>query len=194
MVSRSSSFTKYVFLVFLEFLYFFKILFAVTVLFLFSDVFLISFIVSIFCFFLCFLWISENSLTSLSLSRAVKSSSFSSWYVLSSINEEVLFSGARLIKLSSFSCWYVLSSINEEVLFSGARLIKLSSFSCWYVLSSIKEVLFFCFLAAASLCVFYFSLIFLAANCAFVPGTKVAISSKNLMVLFDSWFFGISFL
>ena len=168
MVSRSSSFTKYVFLVFLEFLYFFKILFAVTVLFLFSDVFLISFIVSIFCFCLCFLWISENSLTSLSLSRAVKSSSFSSWYVL--------------------------SSINEEVLFSGARLIKLSSFSCWYVLSSIKEVLFFCFLAAASLCVFYFLLIFLAANCAFVPGTKVAISSKNLMVLFDSWFFGISFL
>ena len=168
---------------FFLFLYFFKILFAVIVLFLFAATFLILFIVSIFCFCFCFLWTPIISLNSLSLSKATSS-------LLS-----------KAIKSSSFSFWYVLSSINEEVLFSGARLIKSSSFSCWYVLSSIKEVLFFCFLAFASLwflafasvCFLYFSLIFLAASCAFFPGTKVAILSKSLMVSFDSLFFGVFF-
>ena len=169
MVPRSSSFTEYVFFVFFFiFLYFFKVLFAAIVLFLFAENFLISFIVSVFCFCFCFLWTSVIFLTSSSPSR--------------------------LIKSSSFSCWYVLSSINEEVLFSGARLIKSSSFSYWYVLLSIKEVLFFCFLAFASLIFLYFSLIFLVASCAFFPGSKVASSSKSLMVSFDSRFFGVSFL
>ena len=52
--------------------------------------------------------------------------------------------------------------------------------------------LYLFFLAVASLIFLYFSLIFLAASCTFLPGSKVAISSKTFNISVVSVSFGVS--